>query len=292
MKTQTDVFQVAPDRVAFHSYVTGAVSSTSSNTGVSLMTLYTEADKWATPAEFSGSNEDGVFTAPRDGIYYFACKLRTSDKADGSMEIEWQLNDDETDNSFEMWLSTGDAYGRRAMMSGMLQEMKAGDTVHPIADLVIDSSVKATFSGFELPDDLPAFKVYNDAGFYYTTKEVPFGDNIDTTVEFERGSSGAISDGVYTVPEDGYYYFTVKLRTKDGVESAVGLEFLVNGEDAAHNMVMWTHQGDPYSNPRRAAMTTTLLKLTEGDEVSGVSNLALDSDEVISKWTFSGFKLG
>jgi hypothetical protein len=284
MKAQTDVFQIGADRVTFNVVGTG----THEETQVPILEGFTESSSFVSPSEYSSSLVDGVFTAPRDGVYYFACKVRTSDNNEGDMEIEWKLNDADAER-FEMWLHTGDGYDRRAHMSSILLSLSEGDTVFPTSDLTFDVSAKAIFSGFELPDNLPAFKVQATSSFEYETKYVPYGEEADTSLEFERETDGAYDAGIYTVPEDGFYYFTMKVRTTDGVSDDLGIEFLVNGEDAAHNMVMWLHQGDSYG--RRSGMSTTLLKLKAGDEVCGVSNLDLDSSDTVSSWTFSGFKL-
>ena len=48
--------------------------------------------------------DDGVFTAPHEGIYYFTMKVRVADSTSGDMEIEWKKNGQDTEGGFEMWL--------------------------------------------------------------------------------------------------------------------------------------------------------------------------------------------
>jgi hypothetical protein len=284
---QTDIFQIAPDRIAFSAVATGSAT----DTGVSYMSILTESDSWVTPFEYTDVYSDGIFTAPRDGLYYFSCKMRISDYVDGDMEIEWAKNDNEVDGSFEMWLHTGDFSERRAQMSTMAISLEAGDTVYPFTDLQLDTSKKVTFSGFELPPDLPAFKVASSGSFTYSSASEAIGAEADHDVDFERGSDDAITEGVYTIPEDGYYYFTMKVRTGDSDNGDFEIEWQKDGSDAStNNYEMWLHLGD--SSNRRSGLSATILKCSAGEEVYAISNLALTGDgDVVASWTFSGFKL-
>ena len=94
----TDVIQIPNDRIAFNVRSAGSNSSAA----LPLVGLYDEKEAWVNPPEFSGALQDGVFTAPRAGLYYFVLKERVQDNTIGDMEIEWKKNDADTDGGFEM----------------------------------------------------------------------------------------------------------------------------------------------------------------------------------------------
>ena len=124
-------------------------------------------------------------------------------------------------------------------MSAMLVDLEEGENVYPYTNLGLSASTKVTFSGFELPDDTPAFTATRSEAFTFTSSGVAFGDEV-TTMIFERGTEGAVVDGVYTVPEDGYYYFITKLRPVDDTTNDVEIEWKLNGNDASSiNYEMW-----------------------------------------------------
>jgi len=225
------------------------------------------------------------------------------------------------------WMHTGDSYGRRAQMSASLMLLDEGDFVYPFSDIGTEGPKNVVLSGFELEPGFPAFKVYNTAAYSYATAAVPFGDGIDAAIDFEISSSGAYEDGVYTVPENGVYLFTTKLRTGDNDNADIEIEWKKNGKDASSiNYEMWLHlvrcrkalsettinrdgkrvlrtliactlfmyilimQGD--SSNRRSGMSTRLLECVAGDKIYASSDLVLTgSDDIIAQWTFSGFKV-
>ena len=94
----TDVIQIPPNRIAFNVRAAG----TNSSTVLPLTSLYEEKASWIVPQEFAGSLSNGVFTAPRSGLFYFICKERVQDSTEGDMEIEWTKNGEETEGGFEM----------------------------------------------------------------------------------------------------------------------------------------------------------------------------------------------
>jgi len=283
----TDVIQIPPNRIAFNVRAAG----TNSSTVLPLTSLYEEKASWIVPQEFAGSLSNGVFTAPRAGLFYFICKERVQDSTEGDMEIEWTKNGEETEGGFEMWMHTGDSYGRRAQMSASLMLLDEGDFVYPFSDIGTEGPKNVVLSGFELEPGFPAFKVYNTAAYSYATAAVPFGDGIDAAIDFEISSSGAYEDGVYTVPENGVYFFTTKLRTGDNDNADIEIEWKKNGKDASSiNYEMWLHLGD--SSNRRSGMSTRLLECVAGDKIYASSDLVLTgSDDIIAQWTFSGFKV-
>ena len=146
-------------------------------------------------------------------------------------------------------MHTGDGANRRSHISSALLQLDVGDYVYPLSDIGTTNIKTVVMSGFELSPDLPAFKVYNDASFSFTTAATAFGKGATTTTDFEIGSSGAYKDGVYTVPESGIYYFTTKLRTGDNDNADIEIEWKKNGNDASTiNFEMWLHLvrfGDP-----------------------------------------------
>lgn len=94
----TDVIQIPKDRIAFNVRSAGANSSAA----LPLVGLYDEKEAWVSPPEFSGVLQDGIFTAPRAGLYYFVLKERVQDNTIGDMEIEWKKNGADTEGGFEM----------------------------------------------------------------------------------------------------------------------------------------------------------------------------------------------
>lgn len=283
LKGVTTVFKLASDRVA----VSAMASGTGFEKQTSLMTCGDESVFFMQPDTLEYA--DGVFTAPHDSVYLFTIKVRVTDNTSGDMEIEWKKNDADTEGGFEMWLHEGDSSNRRAHMSMMLSSLEAGDTVMATSDLNPEANQKVVFNAFEIPSDSPGFKIYNAEAFEYLEKTTPYGDSVDVEYDFERGSDGAYADGIYTVPEDGFYYFIQKFRLSDGVGDDMGIEWKINGVDAAHNMVMWMHDGD--GSGRYSGMSTILVQVVAGDEVSAVSNLDLDASEYITQWTYAGFKV-
>lgn len=47
------------------------------------------------------------------------------------------------------------------------------------------------------------------------------------SLPLQRGSVGAYASGIYTVPEAGFYYVTMKLRVYDSVADSIGIEIKV-----------------------------------------------------------------
>jgi hypothetical protein len=176
-------------------------------------------------------------------------------------------------------------------MTAFVASLATGDTVYPFSDSAMTGTKTVVFSGFELPPDLPAFSVASTASFAYTTVNAVIGATATSTTAFERGSTGAISLGTYTVPQDGYYYFTMKLRTGDADNGDFEIDWRKSGSAASTNgFETWLHLGD-YSS-RRAGISSTLLKCKKGETVNAVSSYALTgTGDVIAQWTFSGFKV-
>jgi hypothetical protein len=176
-------------------------------------------------------------------------------------------------------------------MTAFITSLTAGDKVYPFSDTSMSGTKTVIFSGFELPPDLPAFSVASTASFTFTTVDSVIGSTAtSTTKAFERGSTNAISLGTYTVPMDGFYYFTMKVRTGDADNGDFEIDWRKSGAAASSNAFeMWMHLGD-YSS-RRSGMTSTLLKCKAGDTVYAVSGKTLPTGDVIAQWTFSGFKV-
>jgi hypothetical protein len=69
---QTNVFQIAPDRITFSAKNSGTSTSTKAAFG----SIYAADWSWVLPSTYSTAYSGGIFKAPRDGLYYFTCKVR------------------------------------------------------------------------------------------------------------------------------------------------------------------------------------------------------------------------
>ena len=145
---------------------------------------------------------------------------------------------------------------------------------------VIEQRMKIHRDGYILKPFQPAF-------YAYRTTDLSISANTSTTVTFpsiniNRGSHYNTSNGRFTAPVDGVYFFTVTLQVGSASNNPhAGLE--VNGSSVI--FLDW--------NASKAAMISRAIYLTAGDYVNSKIYVTV-ADTVVNgdRNSFSGFLVG